>query len=186
MDDRANEVDLDELDGEQLRGGCFCGKVTYAFSAHHVVRTAYCHCTQCQRLTGECCPFIHTIHLPSTAVSLSIPSSGTAAQPSELAASAIDIKSPPGALRAYSTAVKPHKTRLRCSTCGTCVASINSRTGTTSVWGVHLARLPAGQIYHWDKVQPTAHIFYGTHLLAINDGLGKWSGYEHSSDRLDE
>lgn len=35
-----------------LKGGCFCGQVTYAITAPPTMR-AYCHCTACQRLNGE-------------------------------------------------------------------------------------------------------------------------------------
>lgn len=34
-----------------LGGSCFCGAIKYELSAPPVLR-AYCHCTQCQRLTG--------------------------------------------------------------------------------------------------------------------------------------
>ncbi|KAI0249540.1 Mss4-like protein [Lactifluus subvellereus] len=51
-----------------LTGSCFCSAVTYALSAPPVLRASrYCHCTQCQRLTG--CPFIHTVHFPASAFS---------------------------------------------------------------------------------------------------------------------
>ncbi|KAH9913228.1 uncharacterized protein B0H18DRAFT_888684 [Fomitopsis serialis] len=183
--DPASKEVLDEAAGQQLSGGCFCGQASYTFSATDVLRTAYCHCTQCQKLTG--CPFIHTIHLRSSAVSFALPSSAATAPTlsSTICASEIELNSLPHVLRAYNTPLKPHKTRLRCTTCGTCVASMNSLTGTTSVWGVHLARSPSGRICEWDKVKPTAHIFYGTQLVDIKDVLGKWSGYENNSDRLD-
>lgn len=79
---------------------------------------------------------------------------------------------------------KPWKTRFRCKRCGACVMSANVKAGKCSVWGAHLARDDAGKIVHWEKVKPTAHIFYGTRMLDVDDGLGKWEGYEGGSARL--
>lgn len=79
---------------------------------------------------------------------------------------------------------KPWKTRFRCKNCGACVMSANSKAGKCSVWGAHLARDEAGKIIHWEKVRPSAHIFYDTRMLDVNDGLGKWEGYEGNSKQL--
>ena len=42
-----------------------------------------------------------------------------------------------------------------------------------------------GKIERWEDVKPSAHIFYGTRMVDIRDGLGKWEGYVGSSVRLD-
>ena len=63
--------------------------------------------------------------------------------------------------------------------------SVNAKTGSCSVWGPHLARDEAGKIIDWERIKPTAHIFYGTRLLDVDDGLAKWEGYENGSARLD-
>src|SRR5712671_3307645 len=161
-----------------LTGSCFCGAVKYALSAPPVLR-AYCHCTQCQRLTGmfpflnfnyeslnrqlcSGCPFIHTVHFPASAFSWSHDA-------------AVDT---------FVNPLKPWKTRTRCHVCGVTVASHNSRTDRISVWGPHFARDDSGRVLRWDEVRPTAHIFYGTRLLDIEDDLGKWEGYEGKSDRV--
>ncbi|KAI9445397.1 Mss4-like protein [Lactarius indigo] len=144
---------------QQLTGACFCGAVTYALTAPPVLR-AYCHCTQCQRLTG--CPFIHTIHFPASAF-------------------AWTHDSP---VDSFVNPLKPWKTRTRCRACGVTVSSHNSKTDRTSVWGPHLARDDSGRILRWAEVRPTAHIFYGTRLLDIEDGLGKWEGYEGNSEKI--
>ena len=41
-----------------------------------------------------------------------------------------------------------------------------------------------GRILRWDELRPTAHMFYGTRLLDIEDGLGKWEGYEGKSEKI--
>ncbi|KAI1798186.1 Mss4-like protein [Ganoderma leucocontextum] len=147
-----------------MRGACFCSAVSYEVTGEPSL-SAFCHCTNCQRLSG--CPFVHTIHFPSSAFAW------THAAPHK------------ERLDAYVIPSKPHKTRWRCKACGACVMSANAKTGSCSVWGAHLARDGAGRIIDWEKVKPTAHIFYGTRMLDVSDGLGKWEGYENDSVRVD-
>ncbi|KAK7680190.1 hypothetical protein QCA50_016699 [Cerrena zonata] len=146
-----------------LKGTCFCGSVSYALSAPPVL-SAYCHCTNCQRLKG--CPFVHTVHFDASAFRW------THAEPHY------------DHLHAYPIPDKPHKTRYRCKNCGACVASHNSTKDKWSIWGVHLERTSEGKIKDWNVVKPTAHIFYGTRILDIEDSLGKWEGYEGDSGRI--
>ncbi|KAH9919991.1 Mss4-like protein [Epithele typhae] len=153
-------------------GSCFCGAVSYTVAGKPLL-SAFCHCTNCQRLSG--CPFVHTVHFLASAFAWT-----HAPPPGGDPASALD---------AYTIPAKPWKTRYRCRTCGACVASANARAETRSVWGAHLARTTAapdgaGRIADWDAVRPTAHIFYGTRMLDVPDGLGKWEGYEGKSARL--
>ncbi|OBZ78112.1 hypothetical protein A0H81_01884 [Grifola frondosa] len=143
------------LDEMNLTGSCFCGVVSYALSGKPLL-SAYCHCTNCQRLTG--CPFVHTIHFPASAFTWT-----HAAR-----------------LDAFVIPDRPWKTRFRCPTCGACVASANSKAGKYSV-----GRAARGALEAWDAVRPTAHIFYGTRMLDVPDALGKWEGYEGASARLE-
>ena len=118
-------------------------------------------------LASAGCPFVHTIHFPANAFSWTQPDAET------------------NLLDSYSVASKPWKTRWRCRTCGACVASTNSKSGYYSVWVGQLARGENGKIVGSDLVKPTAHIFYETRIVDVNDGLGKWAGYEGNSTRLD-
>jgi hypothetical protein len=52
------------------------------------------------------------------------------------------------------------------------------------VWATQLERDVEGKIKGWDDLRPTAHMFYGTRLLDVNDGLGKWAEYENQSTKL--
>lgn len=52
------------------------------------------------------------------------------------------------------------------------------------MWGAQLERDDEGKVKRWDEVKPTAHIFYATRMLDIDDGLGKWEGYEGKSKEL--
>ena len=40
------------------------------------------------------------------------------------------------------------------------------------------------RIKNWDVIKPTAHIFYDTRMLDVNDELPKWKGYGNESERL--
>ncbi|TCD69320.1 hypothetical protein EIP91_008076 [Steccherinum ochraceum] len=58
-----------------------------------------------------------------------------------------------------------------------------------NVWGAQLPRDEVeGRIRRevWEVVKPTAHIFYGTRMLDVRDGLGKWEGYEGVSEKISE
>lgn len=169
---------------QPLRGSCFCGAVSYVLSGRPIL-SAYCHCTNCQRLTGArvtCCgafcelamltysmlgcPFVHSMHYKGSDFAWSH------AEPHDAQLDFFVIPS------------RPHKTRARCKSCGATVASYNSDTTCWSVWGAHLRRNANGAIDDWDSVKPTAHIFYGTRMLDIDDDLGKWEGYENRSPRI--
>jgi len=145
------------------RGACYCGSASYEVTGDPVL-SAYCHCTMCQRLTG--CPFIHTVHFPASAFTWSHQ------RPDE---NTLDSFSPPE---------KPWKTRFRCKACGACVASRNVKDNKWSVWGAQMERDEDGKLKHWDALKPTAHIFYETRMLEVDDRLGKWSGYENRSECL--
>ncbi|EIM92394.1 uncharacterized protein STEHIDRAFT_89359 [Stereum hirsutum FP-91666 SS1] len=146
-----------------LKGGCFCGQASYTITAPPKMR-AYCHCTGCQRLNA--CPYNWTIHNDASNFTFTHP------QPH---AERLD---------SFVNPDKPWKTRFRCKTCGCTVASKNSKTNNVSVWGPHLERDNEGMIKRSDEVKPTAHIFYGTRIADVNDGLPKWEGYEGTSNRM--
>lgn len=160
-------------------GSCFCGRVTYTVTGRPLL-SAYCHCTICQRLNrallvlamGKSAqslldsPFIHTLHFPKPAFAW------THGEPQE------------GVLQSFIIPQKPWKTRWRCKQCGGCVMSHNSKTNRCSIWGAHLERDKEGKIIGWNDLKPTAHMFYGTRMLDINDSLSKWEGYENQSTQI--
>jgi len=108
------------------------------------------------------CPFLHTVRFPASAFSWKHDAP-------------VDT---------FVNPLRPWATRTRCRACGVTIASHNSRTDGVSVWGPHFARDESGRVLRWDEVRPTAHIFYGTRLLDIDDDLGKWDGYEGTSDKI--
>lgn len=85
------------------------------------------------------------------------------------------------------------KHRFRCAECGTSVASLNETKGKWSVWVATLDREePVSEsegnsertMKGWEWAKPTDHIFYGTRMLDVNDGLRKWEGYAHESEEI--
>lgn len=40
------------------------------------------------------------------------------------------------------------------------------------------------QDHVWELIKPDAHIFYGTRMIDVNDGLGKWEEYKDNSEQL--
>ena len=88
-------------------------------------------------------------------------------------------------LSGFSDTEKPYKTRYTCTTCGGTVASFNANTGRTSVWAAQLERDAEGKIIRYEEFRPKAHIFYGTRMLDVPDGLPKWEGYAEKSARLE-
>ncbi|KZP28924.1 hypothetical protein FIBSPDRAFT_237293 [Athelia psychrophila] len=164
-----------------LKGGCFCGAATFSLSAPPLM-SAYCHCTNCQRFTGEpnarpapaidyvyylaACPFVHTAHFDASAFSW------THAGPHD------------DQLHSYINPAKSWKKRWGCRTCGSPVSSYNSKTNRVSVWACQLERDENGKIKNWEIIKPTSHMFYGTRALDIGDDLSKWEGYEGISEKL--
>ncbi|KAF8588325.1 hypothetical protein K439DRAFT_1406370 [Ramaria rubella] len=149
---------------DTIQGACFCGAVTFSADPVPILK-AYCHCSNCQRLSG--CPFIHTIHVSD----------------SDFTWTTSDATS---ALDTYVIPDKTWKTRYRCKKCGVCVASYNSQKNKWSLWGPTFSRDEEGRIDSkvWEIVKPDAHIFYGTRMLDVDDDLGKWEGYKDESTRL--
>ncbi|KAF7303086.1 hypothetical protein MKEN_01272100 [Mycena kentingensis (nom. inval.)] len=144
------------------KGSCFCGAVNYTVSGSPV-RSAFCHCTRCQKMNGS--PCIWTIHFPNSAFAW------TTSDP---------------AVDGYATDGKLYKTRYRCKACGVCIASYNSKTENWSIWGTQLERGDNGVTKDYDAVKPTSHMFYGTAIISAgDDGLGRWEGYEGTSTPSD-
>ncbi|CAA7265851.1 unnamed protein product [Cyclocybe aegerita] len=144
-------------------GRCFCKAIRYRVTGLPIL-SAYCHCTLCQ--TFNAAAFICTIHFPASAFAW------THAEPHDEALDFFDVPT------------KPWKRRWRCKQCGVTVASYNSRSNKWSVWGGQLDRDAEGKIIGWDTIKPTAHIFYETRMIDVQDELGKWTGYEGQSERL--
>jgi hypothetical protein len=152
--------------------GCWASYAQCVLSLYSVSAIIWCVCSECPRAsiyvsldisTGS--PFVHTIHFPESAFSWV----------TEGALSKVEPFSPPE---------KPHKKRYRCKACGVCMASNNTLAKKWSVWGATLDRDNSSQVKGWALLKPTVHMFYDTRMLDINDGLGKWSGYEGKSEQL--
>lgn len=150
------------------------------------VLSAYCHCTRCQRLSGA--PFIATVHLPPHVFSWSTPPPPISTDSGIESGTSPDERPISDVTDVYTIIEVKH--RYRCKTCGAGVASYNAKKNKWSVWAATLDRDTSGddgegKIIGWEYVKPTAHIFYGTRMLDVNDGLGKWEGYANQSKRIE-
>ncbi|KAI6129599.1 hypothetical protein EV401DRAFT_2054672 [Pisolithus croceorrhizus] len=107
---------------KKRKSSCFCGQVAFGAVSHPVL-SAYCHCTQCQKLTGDqrwvylACLLVHTMHFVDTDSRWT--STGDP---------------PETALDTYDNLLKLHKRRYRCKTCGVCAVSYNKMTRRFSVY----------------------------------------------------
>lgn len=186
---------------QTLHGSCFCGNVQYSIDISNKPQTsndpetketieripenltlsAYCHCTNCQRLNG--CPFVWTTHwkqeslkwINSTMIPFDHLKEGISNQ--------LDLyESMPG-----------RKFKLRCKKCGSPVGSYSIVKKEWTIWGTTLERFKSNEksandstsnIKGWDLIKPRTHIFYGTRIMDVVDKLSKWSGYEGESEKL--
>jgi hypothetical protein len=73
-----------------------------------------------------------------------------------------------------------------CQTCHTFIGAANSTLNIWTLKSVHFNRdSTTDLIQGFDKIKPTAHIFYDTRVLDIPEGLPKWDEHENKSNRLD-
>ncbi|KAH9486441.1 hypothetical protein JR316_0000506 [Psilocybe cubensis] len=154
---------MSDANSSIINGGCFCGAARYQVTGRPIL-SAYCHCTLCQRLNASA--FILSVHFSSTNFSW------THDEPHL------------NSIESYSVSTKPWKIRWRCKNCGCCIASNNLQNNKWSVYGGQFDRDENGKIIGWETIKPTAHIFYETKMIDIQDDLGKWAGYEGVSERL--
>jgi hypothetical protein len=165
MCDAWNDLTVPKMtETPSYHGFCFCKALSWVVTGSPIL-TVYCHCTTCQRLHAA--PFIHTIHYPKERFQWTHPNHATAF------------------LERFQIPDKPWKSRVRCKKCGVMIATENTKTNAYSVFGPVLERDDSGKIMSWEQLKPTAHMFYGTRLLDVNDELPKWQGYSEQSARLD-
>ncbi|EKM77017.1 hypothetical protein AGABI1DRAFT_77800 [Agaricus bisporus var. burnettii JB137-S8] len=146
-----------------FEGSCFCRSLSWRLEGEPLI-SIYCHCTICQRMNGAA--FVHGLHFPFSSFSWTHSNSD-----------AVAISQP--------TSSHPWVI-YRCKTCHSYIGATNSNSKVWSLKSAHLKRDPTTNlIKDFDKIKPTAHIFYKTRMLDVPDGLPKWDGYENQSNRLD-
>ncbi|PRP81786.1 hypothetical protein PROFUN_10775 [Planoprotostelium fungivorum] len=156
-----------------ITGHCHCKSLQYSLEASkdNLDLSAYCHCSQCQRLNGA--PFIWTTHWKGKAVKFSnIPGEEMTKEKLK------DINN----LSSYNS--KEQKYKLRCTNCGTPMGSWSEKRQGYSLWPSTLERTSDNKIPAMDVLKPTDHIFYGSRSMDIQDNLPKWEGYPNQSKRL--
>ncbi|ORY82152.1 Mss4-like protein, partial [Protomyces lactucae-debilis] len=147
-----------------IEGGCFCGRVRYRAESVHMLLSAYCHCTNCQRLTAGTA--VHSIHIEGDGKF-------------DLLRPALAID---GKIQEFHLFSNTNKFRKRCVFCGTQFASWNADKKKWSIWASTVDRDSSGQIPEWLRAQH--HMFYGTRRFSAFDELPKWIGYPEISERV--
>ncbi|MBW0496195.1 hypothetical protein O181_035910 [Austropuccinia psidii MF-1] len=157
--------------------------------------SAYCHCTNCQRLNGA--PFVWTTHWKNHALHWE-----NKAAKSLFGLSELQVDHLSNVLDVFES-IKGRKLKLRCKRCGSPLGSYNLVKREWTIWGTTFERQSvekvcdlsnspspllssdsSNTIIGWNYIKPTAHQFYGTRLIDIADDLTRWEGYENSSAEL--
>ncbi|CAK5264468.1 unnamed protein product, partial [Mycena citricolor] len=148
-----------ETPSVSLAGGCTCGLVQFNLSSKPLF-SVFCHCTRCQRADGAI--FVASAHFPDEAFAFT----ASSAPHNELETV--------GDMKLY-----------RCKQCRSCAAA-KLDTGNWALRPTQFARGADDMVLNWDILKPTAHIFYNTRVVDVQDGLPKWAGFPRSSDRMNE
>lgn len=144
----------------KYKATCFCGAVRYEVSADPV-DAKICHCLSCQKLHGA---------------------------PMQWAAifNKRDVRITAGLDRLVfycSEWDRPERIlpcKVSCGRCGTLIADEGRKMWLAfpSLFDFGFpAKVPG-------SFKPTCHIFYGTRVIDIHDGLPKWSGHKNHSNLM--
>lgn len=169
-----------------LKGHCNCGALEYSLEATpaNLCLSAFCHCTQCQRINGA--PYVWTTHWKKEAVTWSSPSA--AGSNKTVDAQAEKVFGAGVTTGQLYESVAGRKWKLRCSECGNPMGTWNEAKQQWSLWPSTLAR-PAGDKSGLEGIEhlaATAHMFYGSwKLVTVTDDLPKFVGYPSESQQVD-
>lgn len=141
----------------RYRASCHCGAVRYEVSADPV-EAKLCHCRDCQVLHGAPMQWAAIFHKHDVRFT-----AGT------------------GHLRCYSAGSRAPGRSLPCKVCcGLCGTPIADEGRT--MWLAFPTLFDFGNpVMVPAAFRPTCHIFYGSRVLDVDDGLPKWAGHRGDS-----
>ncbi len=139
---------------------CYCNAVQFEVCADPV-DAKICHCLTCQRLHGAPMQWAAIFHKHDVRITKGL-----------------------NDLKFYNSEQKIHARNLPCKVscdlCGTPIADEGRR-----MWLTFPSLFDFGFPPKVPKAyRPTCHIFYGSRLIDIGDGLPKWSGHKNNSERI--
>ena len=139
---------------------CYCNAVQFEVCADPV-DAKICHCLTCQRLHGAPMQWAAIFHKHDVRITKGL-----------------------NDLKFYNSEQKIHARNLPCKVscdlCGTPIADEGRR-----MWLTFPSLFDFGFPPKVPKAyRPTCHIFYGSRLIDIGDGLPKWSGHKNNSERV--
>jgi hypothetical protein len=179
-----------------IYGSCFCKRTTFEIPQPQktLAMSVFCHCSLCSRLAGA--PFIWTTHWQGEdSVRWSV--AGSTEGPVRFAV----VEGVKWRLRCPDCGTmcgswnEPKQKSVLLDVPRLPEIHRNSNSDPLfvcrwSVWPVLFSRnietkrlLIQDDADVWAWIKPTGHIFYGTRVLDIDDGLGKWEGYEGQSTK---
>lgn len=162
MDDfKALFTRADDTDFEiKYQARCHCGAVRYGVSADPV-DAKICHCVMCQKLHGAPMQWAAIFHKHHVGFSTGLD----------------HLKFYNGALN-EAERILPCK--VSCGLCGTPIADEGR-----NMWLAFPSLFDFGTPPNIPQTfRPTCHIFYGSRVLDMDDGLPKWAGHSGTSARL--
>ncbi|KAJ5500825.1 Glutathione-dependent formaldehyde-activating enzyme/centromere protein V [Penicillium fimorum] len=149
------------------RGKCLCGKVTYLLKQEKPLNAKYCHCRVCQVTHGAPLQWAAIFHKDDMSFT-----SGTSS------------------LVFYSSTHHNQKhmlpTKVSCANCRTLIMDEGRNMCLIFPQLIEIEGSSEEQREKREGFKPTCHIFYESRMLDFHDGLPKWSGMEHHSDRMDD
>lgn len=144
----------------KYRARCLCNAVRYEVRADPV-DAKICHCKVCQVLHGAPMQWAAIFHKR-------------------------DVRFTAGVahLRFYNSELRRHERLLPCKVACTLCGTLIADEGRT-MWLAFPTLFDFGTPPQVPEAfRPTCHIFYGTRVMDIDDGLPKWSGHKDKSTTL--
>ncbi|CAO1615152.1 unnamed protein product [Sympodiomycopsis kandeliae] len=194
-----------------ITGHCYCKRTAYTVRLTNLSSdlrlSAYCHCSNCQRLNGA--PFIWTTHWAEDAVAWSSSTDSQVVEKGEA-----EVRTKGGARLIPSEEENPvipdveyaptmavfetmpmRKWKQRCDHCGTPLGSWNSVKRQWSLWPPTLSRdytdathpPPEGAIHPtvFAAIAADHHQFYGPwRTMDVPDKLDKFVGYRYQGEKV--
>ena len=154
--DYASVADADFV--AKYRASCYCGAVQYEVCSDPV-DAKICHCLACQKLHGAPMQWAAIFHKRDVRIT-----------------KGVDHLAFYNSERNVQQRMLPCK--VSCALCGTLIADEGRNMWLAFPSLFNFADLPDVPA----TFKPTCHIFYGTRVMDIHDGLPKWTGHKNHSE----
>ncbi|TVY18151.1 hypothetical protein LARI1_G003653 [Lachnellula arida] len=143
-------------------GSCHCGKVQYQLSREKPLSAKFCHCSTCQVLHGAPFQWAAIFHKED-----------------------INFTSGHSDLGWYESSEKTTRHKLPCKvSCAYCRSPIMDEGRKMILLFPSLIKFKGHE--EKEKFDATCHMFYGSRLVDVKDGLPKWTGLDGKSELIED